>query len=74
MFCTAVLMAKALRKAIVSAYRYTGMLFALLEFQCEYYSKFIGERNASRNGESESKHELIFNYRFYVNNNVVVYL
>ena len=30
------------------------------------YSKFIGERNASQNGESESKHELIFNYRSYI--------
>ena len=57
MFSTAILFAKVLRKVTVSTYQYTGMLIALLEFQCEYnYVKFIGERNASRNGKSESKH------------------
>ena len=67
MFSTAILFAKVLGKVIVPTYQYTGMLIALLEFQCEYnYVKFIGERNASRNGESESKHSLCFSYKCYV--------
>ena len=56
MFSTAILFAKVLRKVVAPTYQYTGMLITLLEFQCEYnYVKFIGKRNASRNGESESK-------------------
>ena len=34
---------------------------------------FIGERNVSRNGESEQKHKLLFNYMSSANNNFVVY-
>ena len=67
MFSTAILFAKVLSKVVVPTYQYTGMLIALLEFQCEYnYVKFIGERNASGNGESESKSNKRFSYKINV--------
>ena len=67
MFCIAILLTKVIRKVIIPVY--DSMLIALLEFQCEYRLRsvpFLGEGNASQNGESESE----IYYKFYVNRQI----